>query len=545
MKYDSILFELSWEVCNKIGGIYTVIESKTPYLENSFNQHYLVGPYVENSKNFFEEKLPELEYIDAMKELEEMGIKVHFGTTNIQGERKVILIEHLGYSQHLNEIKSSLWENHKIDSLNSNWYDYDEAILWSWCCGIVIEKLTQSLTYKILVQAHEWMSGGSIFYLTSLNNDKYRTIFTTHATMLGRSISGSGMDMYDLKNKINPEKFAYELGVQTKHQTEKSLANISNCFTTVSDFTNTEADFFYSKSADVILYNGFDNTQIKDINLLNQEYNSQKEKINEFILGYFNDSYKIDMQNTKLLYTSGRNEFRNKGFDIYIKSLSQLNQKLKEENSNLTIINFFLVMVNSYSPNDEIISSISNYNNHIENTSDYAPLSTHNITEHEILSTLKENNLKNFKDDKVKNIFVPMDLNGKDGVINQKYFDFIRGFDLSIFASYYEPWGYTPLESISFAIPTITTDLTGFGQNILNHYGNSTSSVMVLKRAGIDDTTATNCLTNQLYNQVKQNKNILNFQRSFTKNLALNYDWSKFIPNYYKAFDLALLDKKS
>ena len=541
MKFDSTLFEISWEVCNKIGGIFTVIESKTPYLSEYFQNHYLIGPYVGNSQHFFNEKDIPQDFIEAVTDLEHMGIKVHFGTTNIRGEREVILVEHLGYARNNNEIKKYLWEKHYIDSLNSQWYDFDEAIVWSWCCGIVIEKLTKNYRHKILVQAHEWMSGGAIFYLDSLKDDKYKTIFTTHATMLGRSIAGSGLDMYKLKDKIDPKQFSYEMGVHTKHQTEMALAHISSCFTTVSDITNEEAKLFYHKGADVLLYNGFDNYDIDDVNLLNEKFFIEREKTNDFLKGYFNDFYDIDVDNTKIFFTSGRNEFRNKGYDIYIKALAKLNKRLIDEDSKLQLVNFFVVMVSDFKPRCDVLDSIENYKNNIkEKASDYAPLTTHNIEGHDIKVNLENEELNNHINNKVKNIFVPMDLNSRDGVINRRYLDFICGCDLSVFASYYEPWGYTPIESISFAVPTLTSDLSGFGKTIVHNCGESCPAVEVLKRDKRDDNVVIDELTDFMYKVMHENEKNSLFQREIAKWLDLKYDWSKFKKNYIKAYEFAL-----
>lgn len=542
VKKKNYLFEISWEVCKKDGGIYTVIYSKLDQAISNFENYYLVGPYFENSKDEFEEKETPKKFLSQTKELEKIGIKIHFGNQRDKEEVKVILVEYLNYSNNINKIKEDLWNRYKIDSLNSNWYDFDEAILWSWSCGVAIEKLTSKIKSQIYLHAHEWMSGGAIFYVDSLNQEKIKTVFTTHATMLGRSISGNSGNLYETLENINPEEKAYEIGINTKHQCEKALANCANCFTTVSQITNKEAIKFYGKEADQILYNGFSNRGIENLEILNPKFLKSRVKIEEFINSYFNNFYDVDLEKAHIFYTSGRNEFKNKGIDVYIRSLSMLNEKLKSENFEKNIINFFLVMVGDFNLSSEFESSKNNFKNNIkrEFNQAFAPLSTHDLPfENEIVKCLVENNLTNKIEDKVKNIIIPVKLDKKDKILNRNYYDIILGFDLGVFPSMYEPWGYTPLESISYAVPTITTDTSGFGQSIDESCGESCPSVKVLKRLNKNNEEVSKQLFQFLNNFSKQNKKQIVFQREISKWLSLKYDWKESYKNYLKAYEKA------
>lgn len=546
MDSSSTLFEISWEVCNKVGGIYTVLTSKAPYVNDYFKNYFLVGPYFESSKkDFTETKVPKA-FEPCMGELEGMGIKVHFGTTDIKGKKKVILVEHLGFGSHMNGIKKYLWDEYQIDSLNTAWYDYDEAILWSWVCGIVIDKLSSKIknSDKILVHSHEWMSGGAIFYLNSLQNDRFRTIFTTHATMLGRALSGHGENLYSILDSINPHDYAYSIGVHTKHQTEKTLARISDCFTTVSDITNDEAKTFYAKEADVLLYNGFDNSGIESIGDLNHSYLKSRVKTNKFVSGFFHDFYDVDMDKTKIIYTSGRNEFRNKGYDVYIRSLAKLNERLKQEESEVSFVNLFLVILSSdLRPKIDIVDSMNNMiSGERLGNSEYAPICTHEIGGHEILDLLNEVGLNNHIDDKVKNIFIPVYLDGTDELISREYYELVKGLDLGVFPSFYEPWGYTPLECVSFGVSTITSSLAGFGRSILENYGDSCPGVDVLYRTGEreDDDRNVVELSEMLHKCLRRPKKAEVLQREIAKMVSMKYDWSTFIENYMKAYRHAL-----
>lgn len=524
MDENSTLYEISWEICNKVGGIFTVINSKSKQIKNKFKKYYQVGPFVDNSKNYFTElKLPK-NMEQAQKVLESKGIKIHYGESK-QTKVKTILVEYLNYGEHINEIKGTLWDKYQIDSLNSNWYDFDEAILWSWTCGIVIEELSLNDKNKILVHAHEWMSTGAIFYIqTHSDKIKFKTIFTTHATMLGRCLSEKHTDLQTEIQSKDPNKLAYDMGVSTKHQTEKAAANHSDCFTTVSDITNKEASFFYSKAADVLLYNGFDNTGIEDLEILNAKFYKSRKQTNKLIRNIFSKIPDLDVDSTKLFYTSGRNEFVNKGFDIYIEALSKLNKTLIKEDSKLKLINFFLVPVGEFK----------------ELKCNEISLKTHMIPDHTILTELKNKELNNSINDKVFNILVPRYLDGKDGVINQEYYEFVTGFDLGVFTSYYEPWGYTPLESISYAVPTITSDLSGFGKHIEKSYGDFNPSVMTLKRSQESQERQIEKLYQLLYDQLNRNKKSQILQREFAKITALKYDWKSLVKNYIKAYNIAL-----
>ena len=519
MKNNLVLYEISWEVCNKVGGIHTVINSKYNQAKNNFENYYLVGPFVENKTNEFEEKQVPEEFNGAFEYLKSLGIILHFGTSNQLENSKVILVEYLGFRENINDIKSKLWEKYSIDSLNSNWFDFDEAILWSWCVGLAVESLEYSFNREVLVHAHEWMSGGAIFALDNLEKqEKFKTIFTTHATMLGRTLSGVGVNLYDELEFIeNPEEKARDLGIITKFQTEKTLAKISDSFTTVSDTTAYEAEKFFEKKVDNVLINGFDNSSCLTIDEVLENFVKSRNKINQFLENHFEG---IDLDKVKIFYTSGRNEVRNKGVDIYIKSLAKLNEKLKQEENSVRIVNFILLMSGEFEPIQDKSNSIL----------------THDCGDHEVLRLLRENNLNNLPEDKVLNIFIPVMLDGNDGVINMEYYEFISGTDLGVFPSLYEPWGYTPLESISFGVPTLTSDLAGFGQSIHNSCGNTCSSVSILQRDKLEEDIVVELLMIYLNMEVHLNKKSTLFQKEVAKLLARKYDWKHVYSNYINEY---------
>ncbi len=535
-----ILYEISWECCNKVGGIHTVISSKASHIEKNFDKYYIIGAFpAGNTIEFAEEEIPN-EYITTFQKLKEKGIILHFGRWLIRGYPQVILVEYLNYSKNINKIKTILWEKYSIDSLNSSWYDYDEVILWSWCCGVAIEELSKIPDYKYYVHSHEWMSSASILYLKTLPNKSiYNCVFTTHATMLGRALSGNGQNIYNEQIK-DPDKKSYEIGVNTKHQTEKALAHNADCFTTVSDITSEESNSFYGKPADIILYNGFSNKFIKNYEDLNQDFIKSRNQTNEFLKAYFHSTSKIDTDKTNLFFTSGRNEFRNKGVDIIIKSLGILNEKLKNKNFNENIVCLFLIPIGDYEKDEIILESMNLFNKNVESKtlSPYTPLSTHKVPlDNEIIRAFLNSGLQNKKDDKVKVILIPSYLNGQDGFLNRPYYDIIVGTDLSIFPSFYEPWGYTPLESISYAVPTITSDLAGFGRYVKKCCYKE--SIKILKRETKSYDEQINDLCNFIENFIDYDQKKITLLKQEAKDTAKHFDWEIFIENYLKAYKFA------
>jgi len=542
------LFEVSWEICNKFGGIYTVISSKLNAIKKYYSNYYAIGPYKNSNPEFLEFETIPKEFEKAFLELKNLGIILHFGEWKINKNTKTILIEYLGYSKNINLVKSRIWELYKIDSLNTSWFDWEEPILWSWCIGIAIEKLSKNINLdsNILVHVHEWLSGGTILYLKSLENKiRFNTIFTTHATMLGRALCGNSYDLYELEKKtdLNPEDEAYGVGVATKHQTERVLANISDCFTTVSDLTGKETEIFYKKKPDKILYNGFDNSNLQDIEKINLDFEKSREETNRFLESYFNNFYNLNLNNTQILYTSGRYEFKNKGLDLFIDSLSKLNKDLIKEDSKKEIIVFFLIMIGEYNISSQISDSIKNYNNGIKNNNlgiIYAPVSTHEVpTDNLIINEFIKKDLLNKKEDKVKVILIPTILDGKKNVFNKEYYQMIRGLDLGVFPSYYEPWGYTPLETLSYATPTITSDLAGFGR-YCNNLNSKFNFIDILKREGRNFEETSSELNKVLYNFTKKDQKELMQDRIESKNFSLKFDWEIFIKNYLECYDIAL-----
>ena len=345
MKEQSYLFEVSWEVCNKVGGIHTVLTSKMSWAQKEFPGHYFaVGPYFsEGTPGEFQELAlpPDLQKVADM--VSPQGITLHYGTWNIPTTPPVLLIAWEGLVGKLNDLKSRYWERYQLDSLNTDFYDVDQPLLWSTAIGMVVEAYSAVHNEPTIVHAHEWMSGGAILYLNSLAANSVKTVFTTHATVLGRALSGQGISIYDDLHSIDPTEAAKTSGVTTKHQIEAFSAQNATVFTTVSQVTAEEAARFLGREADIITENGLNLEDFLPFDALSIRRQAIRTQLEEFVAAYFFPYYHIDLNATSYQFTMGRYEPHNKGYDVYLESLGQLNTQLKEEGSGQTVLSFFLV----------------------------------------------------------------------------------------------------------------------------------------------------------------------------------------------------------
>ncbi len=582
---SELLFELSWEVCNKVGGIYTVVMSKASLMKKNFKNYILVGPYFpEKAKFDFEESEAPLEIQSSFDEVSKEGIKCYYGKWKIKGEPFTILIDFKEFLDKKNDIKKELWETYQIDSLKAGW-DFEEPMIWSYAAGKVIEKISSRMpSLKASAQCHEWMAGFTLLYLKKANA-KVGTVFTTHATMLGRSLAGNNYDLYNLLDKINPKDEAYKLQIEAKFLTEKACAENCDAFTTVSEITALEAEKFLGRKADVLVLNGLDINKFPTIEETSIKHITVREKIREFISYYFFPYYSFDLNHNLIFFIVGRYEFHNKGIDLFIKALAKLNEKLKQEDSKRTITAFFWIPAKHYGIRTEVLEN-KNYYRHIKNYVNYnsdeiisniienimsqkkisvsaifsdefldhlkkdmmrfkrkgiPPLSTHYMDEDQdlMINEMKKNGLLNREEDKVKSIVYPVYLDGMDEMINLNYYDTMAGCHLGIFPSYYEPYGYTPLEAAALGVCSMTTDLSGFGMFIQKQQKKK-EGIFILKRMNVPDEEAINDFTDLLYDYSKFTHVERVHNKTVAKNLAALADWGILIENYILAHNLAV-----
>lgn len=333
-KKADMLFEVSWEVCNKVGGIYTVVKSKAAKMVDAYGDNYfMIGPYfASKALGQFQEELPNQFCKASFEELKKIGVMCHFGKWLVEGAPPVILIDFVNYKSRTNDIKRELWDWYKIDSLMAT-QDYDEPLVWAYVVGMLIEKLSKCFDNKrIVAHFHEWLSGAGLLYLKK-NNVKIATVFTTHATVLGRTLASSNVDLYNVWDKINPDEEVYKYNIESKHLVEKNSAAFADVFTTVSEITEMEASYFLKKKSDALLPNGLDISKFPSFEELAIKHGIQRDRIREFMLYYFFPYYTFNPKETLIYFVAGRYEFHDKGIDIYIKALGRLNEKLKQSKS--------------------------------------------------------------------------------------------------------------------------------------------------------------------------------------------------------------------
>ncbi len=582
------LFEASWEVCNKVGGIYTVVKSKASTMKEYYKNYFLIGPYFQKNASIeLEEKPIPREFKAAFEEMERKGLKCCYGSWNIEGSPNVVLIDFRSLIDVKNEIKSALWQAYRIDSLKSGW-DFEEPMLWSWAAGMFLSLVEKAVPDKKIVgQFHEWLSGFAILYLKNAVSN-IRTVFTTHATMLGRSIAGSGEDLYGLLGTLDPEKKAYEHGVQDKFLAERASANNATIFTTVSEITAIEAEKILGRKPEVILNNGLTIQKFPTIEETSINHLISRTFIREFLTFFFFPYYNLDLEHNLIYFIVGRFEYKNKGIDVLIKALGKLNEKLKHERTKRTISVFFWIpmdnkgtridvlenknffrhiktYVNSHSSSilDKIVMDIVSSKSpavksiftkeflsdlqkdlSVFKRSGNPPLCTHNLRGEEvnpIVQELLKQGLDNREDDKVKIILYPVYLTGADGLLDLNYYDALAGSHMGLFPSYYEPWGYTPVESAALGVSSVTTDLSGFGRFIENHLSKGAlKGIHVLKRFNRKEEDVVNDLFRIMYDfsRLSHEQRVKN--KLAAKNLASLTDWKNFVENYINAHNLAL-----
>ena len=540
MKPDFI-FESSWEVCNKVGGIYTVLSTRANTLQQELQDKvFFIGPDVwhENTCPYFKEDAKLL--AEWKKTATEEGLKVKVGRWTIPGNPIAILVDFQKYFKKKNEIYGWLWENYQVDSLHA-YGDYDEASMFSYAAGLVVESFYNfalKKSDKVIYHANEWMTGLGLLYVNN-KLPQVGTIFTTHATSIGRSIAGNMKPLYDYLFAYNGDQMAGELNMQSKHSIEKQTAFHCDCFTTVSEITARECVELLDKKVDVVLPNGFDNSFVPaNAATFTRKRKAARKRLLEVANALLGETLDDD---TLIVSTSGRYEFRNKGVDVYIESMNRL---LRDKDLKKKVLAFIEVPGWVGEPRQDLkerLDSGKQFDTPLE-----VPQVTHwlhEMSHDNVLGMMKFYDMHNRKDEKVKVIFLPCYLDGKDGILNMTYYDIVLGNDLCIYPSYYEPWGYTPLEAIAFKVPCITTDLAGFGQWVnseVGHEGEIKDGVKVIHRTDYNYSEVADAIKDTVAEFSAMTKKQVSDARSAAEKLSKKALWSEFIKYYHDAYDVAL-----
>ena len=534
------IFESSWEVCNKVGGIYTVLSTRAKTLQEALQDKIVfIGPdfWKEQESPYFKED--KTLFVNWQSEANKQGLKVRVGRWTVPGEPIAILVDFNPYFEKKDEIYGWLWEHYQVDSLHA-YGDYDEASMFSYAAALVVESFYNyylDLSKKVIYHANEWMCGLGALYINN-KLPQIGTIFTTHATSIGRSIAGNMKPLYDYLFAYNGDQMAGELNMQSKHSIEKQTAHFVDCFTTVSDITAKECVELLDKPVDVVLPNGFDDSFVPSAQTFSRKRKAARKKMLDIANALLGEDLGDD---TLLISTSGRYEFRNKGIDVFVEAMNRL---LRDRDLKKKVVAFIEVPGWVGEPRKDLqerLKSGQKYDTPLD-----VPQVTHwlhNMSHDNVLGMMKYYDMHNRQDEKVKVIFLPCYLDGKDGIVNLTYYDIVLGNDLCIYPSYYEPWGYTPLEAVAFKVPCITTDLAGFGlwaNTVFGKYGEIEDGVKVIHRTDYNYSEVADNIKDTVAAYSTMDKKQIDACRKHAGELSKKALWNEFIKYYYEAYDIAL-----
>ena len=536
------VFESSWEVCNKVGGIYTVLSSRAKTLQDAMCDRIIfIGPDVwrDNENPYFQEEKSLL--TEWQWQAKDEGLKVKVGRWAVPGKPIAILVDFQPFFEKKNEIYGWLWEHYQVDSLHA-YGDYDEASMFSYAAALVVESIYRRLGKEVegkhvIYHANEWMCGLGALYINNVL-PQIGTVFTTHATSIGRSIAGNQKPLYDYLFAYNGDQMAGELNMQSKHSIEKQTAHYVDCFTTVSDITANECRELLDKPVDVVLPNGFDNSFVPKAATFTKKRKAARKRLLDVANALLGES--LDDE-TLIVSTSGRYEFRNKGIDVFVEAMNRL---LRDRELKKKVLAFIEVPGWVGEPRKDLQERLAK-NEKYETPLDVPQLThwLHNMSHDNVLGMMKYYDMHNRKDDQVKVIFLPCYLDGRDGIVNMSYYDVVLGNDLCIYPSYYEPWGYTPLEAVAFKVPCITTDLAGFGlwaNGVFGHAGEIEDGVKVIHRTDYNYSEVADAIKDTVAKYSAMPKKDVESCRRKADALSKKALWSEFIKYYYEAYDIAL-----
>lgn len=591
------LVEVAWETCNQVGGIYTVIRTKVPAMVEKWEQDYLLlGPYfTQTAAAEFEPLAIDVETpvgraIDWMRA---QGIEVHYGNWLITGKPKIVLFDLASLMSEVDIVKGRIWENHKISTLGVEEL-VNQTIIFGELIRLFLSQLAVENKAKkdIIVHFHEWMASTCI---PDLRKEKVKisTVFTTHATMLGRYLAGNVPNFYDVLDTFDWHKEAKHYGIEAQASFERAAAQKADVLTTVSDITAKECVAFLGRIPELILPNGLNIQRFAALHEHQNLHSLYKKRISDFVMGHFFQNQPFDLDQTLYLFTSGRFEYSNKGYDLTLDALEILNRKMKESGSRKTVIMFFITKQPYHSIDPEVLHSRAVLDEIRENcqaiekevgeklfqasaaskdltlpdlndfvgeywrlrlrrtvqtwkTNARPKVVTHLLKqEDDIIRNLHRTQLLNHAEDKVKVVYHPDFIVSTNPLFGLDYGQFVRGCHLGVFPSYYEPWGYTPLECMARGVPTVTSDLSGFGDymmQIMRDYEQWGVSVVNRKTQNYQESAEQ--LANLLFKFVQQSQRDRIMQRNRVESIADTFDWSNLRGYYDTAHELAVMKRR-
>ncbi len=591
--HSSLLFEVAWEVCWQLGGIYTVLRSKVASMQQRWGDRYcLIGPYNPSTAAVeFEEAPTEGVIRTTLDKLRDQGIACHYGRWLVTGRPRVILLDYRARHGTLDTDKYLMWKDHGIPTHASDG-EVNDVIAFGFIVAEFFRLLSEALTGQpILAHFHEWMGGVAVPRIAHMRLP-VATVFTTHATLLGRYLASNDPHFYDHLSWFNPDAEADRYTIYPRFAIERAAAHAATVFTTVSEVTNREAEKLLGRAADAILPNGLNIHRFAALHEFQNLHSQYKHRIHEFVMGHFFPSYSFDLDRTLYFFTSGRYEYRNKGYDLFIEAMWRLNQRLKSMQDPPTVVSFiitkamvrginvgalqaqaqfdelretcaeqqmamgrrlFLSAVNGRIPThvreliDEDATVKLKRAIHAWRSSRWPSIVTHDLVDDvndPILKHLRHRHLINGTDDPVKVIFHPQFVQSTSPLLSLDYDQFVRGCHMGIFPSYYEPWGYTPMEAVALGVPAVTTDLSGFGAYVQRHLDDPVQQgIAVLNRSTRSFDQAADDLADHLFQFCQLNRRQRIELRNRVESTSTNFDWDHLVHHYHDAHDLALSRK--
>lgn len=540
MNQPDYLFEVSWEVCNKVGGIHTVITTKAKNCVEWFHDNYIcVGPDVWRSTHANPEFVEDTDLFENWRiAAQSVGLHVRIGRWQVVGNPVVILVDFTPFIEQKDEILAIFWDEYELDSLTGQW-DYIEPAVFGYAVGQVIEHFTQfyiSPQQHVVGHFQEWMTGTGLLYLKK-HVPRIAHVFTCHATVLGRTIAGIGEELYGRLESMDADLKAQELYVRAKHSLEKISAREADVFTTVSEITARECTTLLGKSVDLVTPNGFE----LDFRPGAHEFDARRKTARARLMEVAEAVFGAKLEDDPLLIgLSGRYEFRNKGIDIFIEALGQL---LENNNLERNVLAFILIPATQHGPRNRVYLNLKNPSKLVQSSDRRNKYLSHYLVDSEkdpILQRLGQVGLDNDREDKIKVVFIPSYLDGADGIVNLNYYDTLIGLDYTVFPSYYEPWGYTPLESLAFHVPTVTTDLAGFGIWVQESFPLEHPGVEILNRLGEDDEKVVDKVENSILQYTRLNDDERQRYRDNAYEISKIALWKEQFRYYRSAYDLAI-----
>ncbi|MCF2494630.1 glycosyltransferase [Dyadobacter chenhuakuii] len=595
MKPDTLLFEIAWEVCNQIGGIYTYVKSKAPAMTDIYGDNYfLVGPYFHEKAKLDFRPIRELDNSPlsrAILYIRSLGYDIHLGYWLLEEARpRVILINPIIPNKALNEVKTALWQHQEISALESNVL-LDQVLGFGEVSRLFFTKLIEEtdINQDIIAHFHEWMSAAALAELAR-QQVRIATVFTTHATSLGRYLA-SNEDQYFCKiPTYNWQQKAREYGIEAQAQLERNAAKYANVLVTNSESTAAECEVFLGRKPDSIVHSGIHRKPGVGYEVF--EWHLQnRQKIDAFVKALFSPSYQLRSDKTLYFFTSGRYEFYNKGFDVTLQAIARLNEELVRRKSETNVVLFIISKQPFHNIKPDVLEArqrfqelqrickmisaklgpriyanvtgaegrkLPDLNQLIDDDlqmtwrqalanfkrKSLPPTTTHHLTgQDDILAFCQQAGLTNNEGDNVKVIYHPDFIERVTSLFSMEYLEFVRGCHLGVFPSLYEPWGYAPMETVLHGTPVVTSDVSGFGhfaRQAAEMEGNN--EVKVVKRREQSSEQAVIQLTEIFLEFIEDFESHQYIPRAtLPKSVLDSLCWSELQKRYEENYKLALL----